>query len=274
MPNSETMDTSITLLCSEDSDNETPPSSVPHHGRRSLPLIRCPHNSDPSLNAIDEDGCFLTVVTSLDNSSRSQPSSPVYCQSMKGRSPSSPLLCSPFKSARHRSSSFCSPSSPQNSLGTSPMSSTRSLSPAAFSRIMRTPSPVRIARDGTQPRHGSISDMRHIGELVEDDEEVDMVMTSLGSSWGHRSSLGSLTKSQPSPGSLTNHRSSLGSLSSHKSPVQIRACRIKARNRPPTPPPLCTEVAAVSQQLTQLGIKDKFRIPDRDFSSVHESFST
>ena len=254
------------------SDDNTTPSCRPHMpGRRSLPIIRCTNNSDPALNAIEEDGCFLTV-TSLDNSSHSQPTSPECCCTIQGRRKSSPLLCTPSTQVRRCSSPGCSPSSAQFHLSTSPLLS-RSLSPAAFSRIMRTPSPVCVARDGTQPRHGSISDV-HVAELPEDDEEVDMVMTSLGSSLGHRSSLGSVLSSQSPQRSLLLPRLSLGSLPSETSPRQHRARKVKVRNRPPTPPPLCTEVAAVSQQLAQIGIKDKFRIPDRNFTSVSEVFPT
>ena len=213
------MDNTISLdgLCT--GNNNIVSSSRLHHARRSLPIINCDRRS--SLNVINENGHHSLSVHSLDNAA---------CDSGSSQ-PCSPML---------------SPSSPQASLSTSPMLS-RSLSPAAFSRIMRTPSPVRIARDCMQPRHGSISQVHLTTRMDEDDEEEDIVSSSLhcSSPW------------QWSPVSSANQRRS--------------RCLVNAR--PPTPPPMCTEIAAVSQQLMQLAIRDKLHIPDRDFPSLNEMVS-
>lgn len=164
------------------------------------------------------------------------------------------LSVSPSQSPFQRRA-FSRPTSPHRSPSSSvlstrslspapPSSSTmsRSLSPAAFSRIMRTPSPQHLSRDCQQPKEGSLSSVHSpISTEDEEGEESDTVSFILGGK-----SITDVTKKR-----------------------KMRARNMK--NRPPTPPALATEIAAVSQQLSLIAIKDKFRIPERDMAQVLET---
>ena len=139
---------------------------------RSSPCIHVCY-SDPSLNIIHEDDASHLSVSS-------------------------------FRSPQSRRRAHSRPASPALSPRT--LVSSRSLSPAALSRLMRTPSPQRLAQDGIQPMRGSLHDVHSSSQ--ERDEEMDTV------SWSLRQRSMSPLKSS-----------------------ERRARQLKVRNRPPTPPP-------------------------------------
>ena len=126
------------------------------------------------------------------------------------------------------------------SLSPTAFSQLETLSPAAFSRLLKVPSSEHLARDLDQPSSGSISSMPSPfsteDENDEDDEEVDK-LTSLSYTRGKRA----------------NHRK-----------------RKKKLSRPSTPPALSTEIASVSHKLAQIGLKERLRIPDRTIDNLKE----
>jgi len=135
---------------------------------------------------------------------------------------------------------FSKPNSPCRSPSPTVLNG-ESISPAALARLLRTPSPQRLSRDGTQPRHGSF----HAIDPNDDD--------------------GSAGEEDTFAAVLSNHSMTHGSCSDK------RKIKVRLNNRPPTPPALCTEIAAISQHMAQIGIRDRLHIPNRHMHDVNEA---